>query len=377
MYLPGLCACLLVAAAIDSLVTYGRATRIGGLVAATTVLTCAVISVRVQASAWSRASSVAHDAVEQFRPFAAGASDVFIPNLPFWFAGGPYVLKDYAFGYYFANAPKVRARSMAVEMAGEHIRFSGWVGGSTGAVATTDLPAPAAGERILVLRNGVMGVPLLAAVRPSQVSVFATSDARHVSDVTLELTSLEPWRAESSDPSVFRVEPERGTVSGRLRIVPLPRDTPIDRIETVTIRADDAAGAELATLTLRIRMAATFASSSPPFGAVDLPAAPTVARDSSAVILQGWALDDFCLRRVFGEAIDAAGTRVDLGDATRDGERPDVSRLFPVSHDLYRANWRLSVDAATIASLRAPITMTIYAEDSDGLQTRLGARTIR
>jgi hypothetical protein len=376
MYLPGLCGCLVLAAAIDSLACRGRRVRILATVLAGAVLAVAVESVRYQASVWSRATSLARDAIEQFRPLVGrGASAVFIPNLPFWFAGGPYVLKDYAFTNYFGSAPPVRTRNMVLEVDHGRTRFAGWVTASGLPEASPPAP-PTPAERVLALRLGVTGTPSYVEVRPSRISIFATPDARRVADVPVAVSSLTAWRAEPSDPALFAVEPTRGTGPATLRVVPVSRGGALDRIASVTFRGDDPEAAE-ATLTVRLRITPVSAAA-PPFGSLDAPAAATIsAQQPGALIFQGWALDDFSLRRVYGEARDAAGTRVPLGDAIRGGERPDVSQAFPNAHDLYRARWILQIDAVRIAPLRTPITVEIFAEDADGLKTRLGVRTIR
>jgi hypothetical protein len=198
-----------------------------------------------------------------------------------------------------------------------------------------------------------------------------------VSEATVSVTAPIAWRAESSDPRLFIVVPEHGRGDGRVRLIPIGRSDPVDRIAEVIIRSDNPESTELARAVVRVRVTADVPPGAP-FGSVDGPAAAVLsAGQRDPLTFEGWALDGFSLRRVFGEAVDAGGTRVNLGDATRNGERPDVSRLFPVAHDLYRAQWLLTIDPARVASLRTPITIEIYAEDADGLKTRLGARTIR
>jgi hypothetical protein len=378
MYLPGLCGCLLFAGAIDFLAGRGRAVRMAGTALAGAVLLAAAGSVRHQASMWSRATSLAREAVEQVRPLArSSAAGIFIPNLPFWFAAGPYVLKDYAFAYYFGSVPPVRTRNMTLDIQQERTHFAGWVAGS-GLPEEVPPSPPGPGEHVLTLRLAVADVPR-AELHPSRISVFASLDARRASDVRVAMSAMSAqtaWRAEPSDPAVLSVEPARGTGPASLRIVPLARDAPIDRVMPVAIRADEADGAVLATLTVRVRVGPVV-DAAPPFGSLDAPAAATISAQEPGLIFQGWALDDFSLRRVYGEARDAAGARVPLGDAIRDGERPDVSQAFPNAHDLYSARWTLQIDAARLAPLRTPITVEIVAEDADGLKTRLGVRTIR
>lgn|GEM_PF-1996718 len=377
MYLPGVCACLLFAAAIDFLGTRGRAARISGVTFAAAVFAAAGVSVLFQASVWARATAMARDGIEQFRPLVgSGVREVFISNLPSSFGGGPFVLKDYAFDYYFHGAhgaPAVKARLMALEVDGDGSRFLGWIG-DRGVGGAAFPPPVAASDRVLTLRLAVAGMPSPAEVEPSHVSVFVARGAGRMSDARIAVTALTPWRAEPSNPALLAVEPARGPARGSFRIVPLAGDAPVDRVETVVIRAEPD-GAELATVAVRVRVGET-SGAAPPFGSVDLPTSHDVsARQPGPLMFQGWALDEFGLRRVYGRATDADGTSVTLGDARREGERADVSRLFPAAHDLFRAAWILPIDVTRLG--RLPIVVEVFAEDTDGLTTRLGARTIR
>jgi len=374
MYLPGVCACLLFAAALDFLGTRGRAARISGVTLAAAVFAAAGVSVSFQASVWARATAMAREGIEQFRPLVgSGVREVFISNLPSSFGGGPFVLKDYAFDYYFRGAPPVKARLMALEVDGDGSRFLGWIG-DRGLGDAAYPPPVAASVRVLTLRLAVAGMPSPAEVEPSHVSVFVTRGAGRMSDARIAVTALTPWRAEPSNPALLAVEPARGPARGSFRIIPLAGDAPVDRVETVVIRAEPD-GAELATVAVRVRVGETSAAA-PPFGSVDLPMSHDVsARQPGPLMLQGWALDEFGLRRVYGRATDADGTKVPLGDARREGERADVSRLFPAAHDLFRAKWILPIDVTRLG--RLPIVVDVFAEDTDGLTTRLGARTIR
>src|SRR5262249_13857254 len=353
----------------------GRVARIASTAMAAAVLSLALVSVRHQSSAWSSATSLARTAIEQFRPLAgSGVGRVFIPNLPFWFDGGPYVLKDYAFAYYYPGpaTPIVRSRNVALDARGGRLHFAGWLDAS-GLPERVPLCA-ADGERVLGVEPVADGTPL-AEVNPSRLSVFATLDGQRVSEATVALSAVTPWRAEVSDPSLIAVEPQRGEGSVTLRIVPQPRRTAVDRAVTVFVRSADPQGGLMASFDVRLRLSESFAGSRP-FGSVDFPASLEVTA-AAPVTLAGWALDGFSLRRVHGEGVAVDGRRTPLGDARRDGERPDVAGLFPNGHDRDRAGWTLSVDDATIGRLARPETVEIYAESSDGVRTRIGTRTLR
>ena len=77
-------------------------------------------------------------ALELMRDRDIGA--VYIPNLPFWFAEGPYALKTYAFGYYYGDhyaVPAVTAREMVVTAHRGKPEFAGWVDRSVASAADT------------------------------------------------------------------------------------------------------------------------------------------------------------------------------------------------------------------------------------------------
>jgi len=377
MYMPGLFGCALVAAAFDLVARCGRGTRRGAAIGLAAVLSTALVSVAHQAREWSRASSLARSAIDQFEPLARAGGAVFIPNMPFWFSSGPYVLKDYAFSSYFPGprTPAVRTRNVVINDVDGRMRFGGWVDGSGLPEAAPMRIEP--GERVLVLKPLLAETPLVEA-EPEQMSVFATLDARRVSEATIAVSALTSWRADVEDPSLLTVEPPTGRGNVLLRVVPHPRDTPLDRIVMLTVRPDESDATVLARVGIRLRLAPSFPSG-PPFGSVDAPAGSEVSlREGAPILFQGWALDPFSLRRVYGEALGSDGTRIPLGDAVRGGaERPDVAKIYPNAHDLWRASWVLAVNPGTIAPLATPATVEIYAENSEGTKQRIGVRSIR
>lgn len=386
MYLPGMWGCLVFAGAIHHLCDFPGSRRrawaamtTNGLLA--TALSAALVSVQHQSGGWLRAASSARVSIEQFRSLAGTeVEQVFIPNLPFWFADGPYVLKDYAFHHYFRGLkiPTVRTRNMLLETVDGRARFSAWVNPSGEIDSSTPAVATSA-EHVFELRLPVVGMPSPVVLHPRKLSVFATNDAVRASDANVELTGAGDgsWRVDVPAPELFSVQPARGTGPATLRILPHKTEHDTDKIVEVLIRSDNSMRVLLATLTVRFKTMRAAGTASP-FGSLDLPPGGSFTIQGPAPsVFQGWALDDFSLHRVWGEAVAVDGRRMRLGDATRDGVRPDVSRIFPNSHDLYNAGWALLVDPTTLTSLARPITVEVFAEDSDGHQSRIGVRTLR
>jgi hypothetical protein len=114
-------------------------------------------------------------------------------------------------------------------------------------------------------------------------------------------------------------------------------------------------------------------SDDPPFGHIDLPEDDRIAV-SGKTILEGWALDDRDLSRIY--AVGESG-RV-IADAERiAGARPEIGRIFVLYPDIYRTAWRIEFDPALLPDLRGRIVrLRIIAEDRAGHKTVLGGRTI-
>jgi hypothetical protein len=169
-YLPGAAVAFLFALVLDSLRSMEKPWVAGGAVL---VSTCAVfsyagISVSHQFSVWRQAVNLARTVVDQFEStLNKPEQNVFVTNLPFWFADGPYVLKDYAFSYYFAGrpVPRVRARNMVVAHDRNGLRFAGF--------ADAPQPSPLPLEFILTLKlPGLLQQVEDAVIEPSRVSLF-------------------------------------------------------------------------------------------------------------------------------------------------------------------------------------------------------------
>jgi hypothetical protein len=132
LYMPGIWTCLIVAVAVED-----RGRSFTGRSIAPWILTCAAAvvvvlsqlgSVYFQSQIWSQTSALSRSAIEQIRPYAGESTKLYIPNLPFWYVEGPYVLKDYAFSNFFGAdfRPAVRARPMTLAYHNGEAWFAGW-----------------------------------------------------------------------------------------------------------------------------------------------------------------------------------------------------------------------------------------------------------
>jgi hypothetical protein len=91
--------------------------RWAAIAAVAVVLMTAAASLEAQRDVWGRATRLSRASIEAFRPYDVGGTEpLHIDNLPFWFEEGPYVIKSYAFGYYYAPAavPPVTATALTL-----------------------------------------------------------------------------------------------------------------------------------------------------------------------------------------------------------------------------------------------------------------------
>jgi hypothetical protein len=112
---------------------------------------------------WQASSGLARLAVRQFEPLVGTQQPVFLQNLPFWFEEGPFVLKGYAFGQYYAPRPVPPVRAMASVLA-----FGADGTRTVREVARIEEPgalpsAPIAGERVFSFTLPVQPAPASAA----------------------------------------------------------------------------------------------------------------------------------------------------------------------------------------------------------------------
>jgi len=378
LYFPGVWVCLIVAGGMSSLAeaadrrlsAWMRAAVVAAVVG---IYGLSLVSVGYQLSLWHTATSLSRSSIEQFAPLLArGVPSVFIPNLPFWLAEGPYVLKDYAFSFYFEGqtVPTVRTRNMVLSREHGRVHFVGWTNGETAPLGHD--------EAVLRLALPIDRIPAPMVLRPENISVLVTLRANKPSDATVALDAPEvgDWHVESPAPDVFAVEPAQGNGSATIRIVPHAMDATLDRAFSVPVWAGHNDRAQtLALLKVRIRTT-TASGAAPPFGSVDLPADPIVV-GSAPVVLQGWALDDVSFRRVWAEGVDERGHRsVIAASVARGGERRDVSKAFPNAHDLFNAGWAIAIEPAVLVTLR-PSRIDVLAEDGDGNKAVVGTRRVQ
>jgi hypothetical protein len=71
---------------------------------------------RFHAEVWKASARLSQSVIRQFEPLVESTVPVYIENLPFWFIEGPYVLKEYAFSYYYGDrpVPPVRAAQLTL-----------------------------------------------------------------------------------------------------------------------------------------------------------------------------------------------------------------------------------------------------------------------
>jgi hypothetical protein len=117
----------------------------------------------------------------------------------------------------------------------------------------------------------------------------------------------------------------------------------------------------------------------PPFGSLDGPA--DGSQVSGSVGVGGWALDDLEVRRVRIYRDPVGGepaAQVLLGDAVFvPGARPDVRLAYPTFPNNDRAGWGFLILTNMLPNQgNGLFRIYAYAEDAEGLQALLGARTI-
>jgi hypothetical protein len=121
LYLPGVALALLAALALSDLL--GRRMvwhRWAGIAALVGVCGTAVLSLEAQRALWAQAVHLSRSTIEAFRPFVNAPGPLHVENLPLWFEEGPYVVKSYAFGYYYfpARVPAVSATALTLTSVG-------------------------------------------------------------------------------------------------------------------------------------------------------------------------------------------------------------------------------------------------------------------
>ena len=134
----------------------------------------ALVSVTHQATTWKMAASLSRRGIQAFAPLVdQGLTTVYLPALPYWFAEGPFVLKSYAFGFYYAgrDVPAVRTHDMVVTRLGNRAIFGGWKDAA---------PQTALGPKVTIHDLGlpVSGMPTRLSLDPTRVSLLQTANSR-------------------------------------------------------------------------------------------------------------------------------------------------------------------------------------------------------
>jgi hypothetical protein len=210
---------------------------------------------------------------------------------------------------------------------------------------------------------------------PERVSVFALEASPRFSPRSISLWSADAvrWRVQPPRPDLFDIHPHEGT--GRATLYVIARAVPdlVDSEFDVPVFREDAAE-PAARFTVRFKTFATLPRT-PPYGAMENAGQP-IALGTQLLMFQGWALDDFDLRRVWAEYADATGRNVPAGDANQTWMRPDLAALKPDAHDIYNDGWILYVQPQALRGVPRPIVLRFYAENGDGQRAEIGARTI-
>jgi hypothetical protein len=214
----------------------------------------------------------------------------------------------------------------------------------------------------------------IVSATPAHLSMFthvgAPAPAPEES-VSLYASAAATWAVHVPEGSGLTIQPAEGTGPATLRVttaVPLSEE---DRTVKVSVSSPTDGSAAF-----DVRIRAVAGPDLPPFGFVDMPPDPvTLERDP--VLFQGWALDDTSMKRVWVGYVDPSGRVMSLGDATRQGRRPDVAAHFPTAHDLYKAGWAFTLNPSAVRHLPRPIQLQFIAEDGHGKHAEIGRRTLR
>lgn len=214
-----------------------------------------------------------------------------------------------------------------------------------------------------------------ATLQPGRLSLFVHTNDAPGGAQTVHLQTLPTvrWRVEVAAPEIFDVQPSKGTGPATLSIIARQVLFEVDKIVDVAIYTDEG---RLPQGTLTVRFKATLPEKSTgPFGFVDSPPDPVVVA-AAPVTFSGWALDDIDLRRVWAGYDDDSGTIVPLGDAVRGGMRPDIAKVYPNKHDIFRSAWALTISPEAIARMPDPAVVRFYAENGKGQRAEIGKRAI-
>jgi len=374
LYLPGLWICILAGAATERGLRRDGAhllSSIGVALFVPALAVLALISVTHQATTWKLATALSRQGIRAFAPLVdQGLTEVYLPALPYWFAEGPFVLKGYAFRFYYAghNVPVVRTHDMVVTRLGARALFGGWKDG---------VPETAVGPAVLIhdLDLPVSGMPARVTLDRAQVSLFRASNnqAGNRAQIALSGSPSARWSFELPAGAPIDISPQQGDGPATV-VVSIPASAAsLDETILVPLRVDGRTAAR-AVIEVHVKSLAS-PDTTPPFGWIDAPAGDVDLR--APVMLQGWTLDDINLQRVWVVRVAADGTTVPIGDVLRQGERLDVTAANPKTHDLSLAAWSLVLEPASVAGVSHPFVIRVMAEDGAGNIATIGQRTVR
>jgi dolichyl-phosphate-mannose-protein mannosyltransferase len=216
------------------------------------------------------------------------------------------------------------------------------------------------------LRRGVLSAT------PNHLSLFARIGAVAPDQmVSLFAPPSSHWTVHVPEGSPLTIQPAEGIGPANLRVTAAVSSSAVDRSEKVTVTS-----ATEGSAAFEVRIRAVAGPDNPPFGFVDAPPDPvTLGRDP--ILFQGWALDDISMKRVWVEAVDRSGATAVLGDARREGSRPDLTAAYPNASDLQKAGWSYRLDATRVRKGAVPVLLRFVAEDGSGHRAIIGTRTLR
>ena len=217
------------------------------------------------------------------------------------------------------------------------------------------------------LRRGVLSAT------PANLSFFSHvgGPAAAAETVSLYAAPGARWIVQVPPEGVVSVTPSEGTGPATLRVTAAPLNAVVDRTVTITIHSPTDGSSSF-----EVRIRGVAGLNQPPFGFVDAPPDPITLGDTP-IVLQGWALDDTSMKRVWVGYSGPAGEVISLGEARREGRRPDLAAAFPTAHDLFKAAWAFTLQPSAIRDVPRPIRLQFFAEDGSGHRTGIGTRTVQ
>lgn len=148
LYVPGIWVALLAGYAVSGISTdrLPQWVRMSAVAEGVIVVVIASqsLSVVYQARLWISASRLSAQVLNEMKPYGKFDRPLYVWNLPAVFVEGPYIVKDYAFPYFFGAKfkPSLRVRRAAMEIVDGKPRFCNWL----------DPADPRENERVIQLK---------------------------------------------------------------------------------------------------------------------------------------------------------------------------------------------------------------------------------